>query len=169
MDRDGLTRLLTHGAFMERASAAGSRASRRTDSRLVWAMIDVDHFKAVNDRHGHPTGDRVLAALAQLLRHRLRQSDVVGRYGGEEFAALVEDLSQEEALRLVDRLRRDFEAMEHRSLSGESFHVTFSAGLAAWENRSDTIDAWKSRADQALYEAKRSGRNKVVLGPSPGI
>ena len=169
MDRDGLTRLLTHGAFMERASAAASRASRRTDSRLVWAMIDVDHFKAVNDRHGHPTGDRVLAALAQLLRHRLRQSDVVGRYGGEEFAALVEDLSQEEALRLVDRLRSDFEAMEHRSLAGESFHVTFSAGLAAWENGSDTIDAWKSRADQALYEAKRSGRNKVVLGASPGI
>ena len=84
-------------------------------------MIDVDHFKSVNDRFGHPVGDRVLAALAALLRRRLRQSDRVGRYGGEEFATLIEDLPEHEVVRLVERLLAEFGAMEHHAADGETF------------------------------------------------
>ena len=94
LSRDGLTRLLTHTAFIEAAQALHARQQEEPDRAVAWVMIDVDHFKSVNDRFGHPVGDRVLAALAALLRRRLRQSDRVGRYGGEEFATLIEDLPE---------------------------------------------------------------------------
>ncbi len=164
LERDGLTHLCTHSAFLERARAAVARLSRHPSRRMAWAMIDVDHFKAVNDRHGHPTGDRVLAALSQHLRRRLRQSDTTGRYGGEEFAVLVEDLREDDAVRLFDRLRSEFEAVEHRAPSGASFRVTFSVGIAPWRP-GDDVDAWRQRADEALYAAKHAGRNRVFAAP----
>jgi diguanylate cyclase (GGDEF)-like protein len=163
LERDGLTRLLTHSAFLERAGAVAAGLSRNPDRNMAWAMIDVDHFKAVNDRYGHPTGDRVLMALAQHLRRRLRQSDTAGRYGGEEFAALVEDLREADAVRLFERLRSEFAAIDHRAPNGESFRVTFSVGVAPWRHGGDDADAWRQRADEALYAAKRAGRNRVAL------
>jgi diguanylate cyclase (GGDEF)-like protein len=166
LDRDGLTRLLTHTAFLERAKAAVSRQRRLDTPRAALAMVDVDHFKQINDRYGHPTGDRVLIALASLLRHRLRPTDVVGRYGGEEFAILIEDLELDEAERLVQRLGVDFAALTHTTADGSAFHVTFSAGVAMFDAEGDLED-WKERADRALYEAKGSGRNRVVAYRSP--
>ena len=164
VERDGLTGLLTHTTLLERARVILTKKRRDPSRQASCIMIDLDRFKAVNDDHGHPTGDQVLVRLAGLLRARLRQADVVGRYGGEEFAVVLEDLTAEEAARLVERLRTDFAAIEHRSREGAAFHVTFSAGLAALQD-GDSVSAWVHAADRALYAAKEAGRNRVVVAP----
>jgi len=129
-------------------------------------LLDIDEFKAVNDRHGHPAGDRVLASLAALLRRRLRQSDVMGRYGGEEFAVLVEGLAEDDAIRLVQRLLREFCLLVHRAPEGGTFSVSFSAGVALLET--PDLERWLTRADAALLAAKRGGRRQVVAGSALG-
>ena len=158
-------------ALLQRARGAVSRKRREPDRQWTLTMIDIDRFKDVNDNHGHPTGDQVLVRLAGLLRARLRQADLVGRYGGEEFAVVLEDLSAPEAARLVERLRADFASIEHRPRDGEAFRVTISAGLAALEEAED-LSSWVQAADAALYSAKNGGRDRVVVapprGPSPG-
>ncbi len=161
--RDGLTGLLTHTAFLERARAAVLTAHRAPSRPLALVAIDLDHFKLVNDTWGHPVGDRVLAALGALLRRRLRASDTIGRLGGEEFALLLEDLGAEDAVRLVERLRKEFATLRHRSIEGRIFHVGFSAGIALYEPRRVTLEAWRQAADDALYAAKAAGRGRVVL------
>ena len=166
LDHDGLTQLLTHAAFLDRAREHTSRMPRDLSRSLAWVMIDVDRFKSINDRHGHPVGDRVLAALASLLRRRLRSSDVVGRYGGEEFAVLLEDLSVADAARLVNRLREEFAAVPHSGPDGTVFHAGFSAGIAAL-GPGTSLEEWRQAADEALYEAKAAGRNCVRVAPAP--
>ena len=161
LDRDGLTRLLTHTAFLERARAALALKQRHPGKHSAWVMIDLDHFKAVNDKYGHPVGDRVLGALAALLRRRLRQADTIGRYGGEEFAVLIEDLPEADTTRLISRLLEEFAALEHDVTGGGSFHCTFSAGVAMIEEGMD-LDSWKKAADDALYAAKAAGRRRVI-------
>ena len=161
LSRDGLTRLLTHTAFIEAAQTLHARQQEDPTRPVAWVMIDVDHFKSVNDRFGHPVGDRVLASLAALLRRRLRQSDRVGRYGGEEFATLIEELPEAEVVRLVERLLAEFGAMEHHAADGQPFHTTFSAGVAMLKPGM-SLDAWKKAADDALYAAKSAGRNRVM-------
>jgi diguanylate cyclase (GGDEF)-like protein len=163
LERDGLTQLLTHTAFLERAHAAAARAERDPARPIAWAMIDVDRFKDVNDRYGHPVGDRVLVSLARHLRRRLRQSDTLGRYGGEEFAVLVESLDRDGARRLFDRVRAEFAEVRHRDPSGGTSTVTFSVGVALLRPGMESVDAWRQRADDALYAAKRAGRNQVVV------
>jgi diguanylate cyclase (GGDEF)-like protein len=166
LSRDGLTRLLTHTAFIEAAQTLHTRQQADASTPVSWVMIDVDHFKSVNDRFGHPVGDRVLASLAALLRRRLRQSDHVGRYGGEEFATLIEELPEAEVVRLVERLLAEFGAMEHHAADGQPFHTTFSAGVALLKPGM-TLDAWKKAADDALYAAKSAGRNRVMAFGGP--
>ena len=161
LSRDGLTRLLTHTAFIEAAQAVQAKQQEDPSRPLAWVMIDVDHFKSVNDRFGHPVGDRVLASLAALLRRRFRQSDRVGRYGGEEFATLIEELPETEVVRLVERLLAEFGGMEHHAADGQAFHTTFSAGVAML-TPGMSLDAWKQAADDALYAAKSAGRNRVM-------
>jgi diguanylate cyclase (GGDEF)-like protein len=161
MDRDGLTRLLTHSAFLERARAAVLRKRRDAGRATAWVMADLDHFKSVNDRNGHPGGDRVLASLAGLLRRRLRQTDTIGRYGGEEFAILLEDLTEGEAVRLVDRLREEFASLDQHGADRTRFRATFSAGVAMLDADSD-LEQWRMSADEAMYAAKKAGRNRVV-------
>ena len=172
LSRDGLTRLLTHTAFIEAAQALHARYQEDQARPVSWVMIDVDHFKSVNDRFGHPVGDRVLASLAALLRRRLRQSDRVGRYGGEEFATLTEELPEAEVVRLVERLLAEFGGMEHHAADGQAFHTTFSAGVAML-TPGMSLDAWKKASDDALYAAKSAGRNRVMAfggasGPRKG-
>jgi len=161
MERDGLTRLLTHSAFLDRVQQAHSRALRRPEIGQALVMMDLDHFKDVNDRHGHATGDRVLGAFGAFMRRRVRQMDVAGRYGGEEFGLLLEGLSQADAVRLVKRLLDEFAGLQHEAPRGERFRVTFSAGVAGLDATALDPDGWLKAADDALYEAKRLGRNRV--------
>jgi len=162
MSRDGLTRLLTHTAFLEQARSALAQARRDPGRTLAWVMIDLDHFKAINDRYGHPVGDRVLSGLAALLRRRLRQPDTIGRYGGEEFAVLIEGLGEPEAVRLVSRLLAEFAATDHHAADGTPFRATFSAGVAVLSPAAMDLERWRKAADDALYGAKAAGRNRVV-------
>lgn len=159
--RDGLTGLLNHTAFLEGARVALLRHARTPGRGASFILIDLDHFKAVNDRHGHPVGDRVLASVAALLRRRLRGSDLIGRLGGEEFAVILEDLTEGEAERLVNRLLEEFSVMPQRGSGGTVFHVTFSAGVATFL-KGMTVDAWRQAADDALYAAKSAGRHRVA-------
>ena len=159
--RDGLTGLLTHGAFLERAHSVVAAHRRRPSPAAAFLMLDLDHFKLVNDRHGHATGDRVLGALGALLRRRLRQADLIGRYGGEEFAAIVEDLDGDEAGRLAQRLLGEFADFEHHGLDGTPFRVTFSVGVAPFV-AGMTLADWREAADRRLYAAKAAGRARVV-------
>ncbi len=166
LERDGLTRLLTHTAFLERVRAALARRRRRPDAApAALAVLDIDHFKKINDTWGHPVGDRVITALSSLLRSRLRQSDTIGRLGGEEFGALIEDLSEKDAVQLSERLLADFREIEHRGPGGVSFHASFSAGVAMSGSAKD-LTGWLEAADHALYEAKRAGRSRVVASRS---
>jgi diguanylate cyclase (GGDEF)-like protein len=149
-ERDVLTGLLTRAMFESRAN---QRLGRSGSAAL--ALIDVDHFKSVNDTHGHLSGDRVLSSLGALLRRCVRPSDAAGRYGGEEFALLLEGVTGEQAVPIVERMLAEFAAIEQ----GPVGKVTFSAGAATLEG---SFDATFRRADAALYEAKRSGRARVV-------
>src|SRR5207237_3679755 len=107
-----------------------SLKDRNTKKSVAMAMLDLDHFKSINDLYGHLIGDRVLSSLAAFLRRRLRQSDIIGRYGGEEFAVIIDDLEEEEAVRLLNRLLEEFSAIEHQSFDAHAFHVPFNAGIA---------------------------------------
>jgi diguanylate cyclase (GGDEF)-like protein len=145
-DRDPLTGVLTRTAFETRArqQAAGGGSA-------VLVLLDLDHFKDINDTHGHAAGDRVLASTGALLRRSVRQTDAVARYGGEEFALLLEEVSVPAAAALCERLLAELSA---------SAGVTFSAGIAPLEGAFE--EAFR-RADAALYVAKRSGRARVVV------
>jgi diguanylate cyclase (GGDEF)-like protein len=165
LNQDALTGLLHGPALIERAHEHVERQRLAPGHRAVWAIIDLDHFKAVNDRHGHAAGDSVLVALAALLRRHVRQGDSLGRCGGEEFAILIDGASEEAAAGVVERLRREFAGIAHAAAAGSVFQSTFSAGLAALR-RGMTLLAWREAADRALYAAKDGGRNRVAVGPA---
>jgi len=160
MVRDSLTGLFNHTTTKQFLESAVHSAARHGEP-LCFAMIDVDHFKSVNDTYGHPVGDQVLLALSRILRQRLRLSDVVGRYGGEEFAVLLHNLSAVEAARVLDDLREDFARVRFSSADGD-FFCTFSCGIAAYPEF-DNPTVLSQAADQALYQAKGRGRNLVVV------
>jgi len=159
MAQDGLTRLLNHTKIKERLEIEVSRADR-DGTEMAYAMIDIDKFKAVNDTYGHLMGDYVIKGLARLLKNRLRKSDVVGRYGGEEFAVILPDCSLDAAVKIIDQIRVAFEKLSFTH-DDEVFFVTFSAGVAVFP---DSVDAQQlaQNADDALYQAKASGRNCTV-------
>ncbi|HYM59802.1 MAG TPA: diguanylate cyclase [Thermoanaerobaculia bacterium] len=162
VEHDELTGLLTQSAFLRHLKQLWADRYRHPEQQPTIIMLDLDHFKAVNDTHGHTVGDRVLASLGMLLRKRLRRSDTVARYGGEEFAILVPDLSTSESVRLIDRLREEFASIEQLGAAGAAFTVTYSAGIAAMPPSSARPEDWIAAADRALYDAKHGGRNRVV-------
>ncbi|GAB4177359.1 MAG: response regulator [Roseiflexaceae bacterium] len=162
--RDGLTGLLNHTTIEQQFEREIIRA-RRKSSTVALALIDVDHFKRVNDTYGHPIGDRVLKALARLLQQELRRSDMIGRYGGEEFVVILPDTDAHAALDVLERLRVAFSQIRHQAGS-TSFAVTISAGIAMLDTLSDS-QAMMAAADTALYQAKRTGRNRVILSNTP--
>jgi diguanylate cyclase (GGDEF)-like protein len=160
MVRDGLTGLLNHSVTKEHLAREVARA-RRSGNPLAMAMIDIDHFKQVNDTYGHAAGDQVLKSLARLLVQRLRASDIVGRYGGEEFAVIMPETEGSAALTVLDEIRTRFAQLHHRAGAIE-FHTTFSGGIATLTDYGDAATLHE-RADSALYRAKRSGRNRIAL------
>ncbi len=123
-------------------------------------MIDIDHFKSVNDKYGHPMGDQVIRSLAWILKQRLRKTDLVGRYGGEEFLVILPGSSADQAAERLDRIRRDFSLIQYAH--GDTwFDATFSAGVSQL-TAPVNAEALIKEADEALYDAKNSGRNCIV-------
>ncbi len=164
MVQDSLTGLNNHSRLQQQLESEVARALRE-DTRLAIAMIDIDHFKNVNDTYGHPTGDRVLRTLARFVRQSQRQSDIVARYGGEEFAIVMPNTDETDAMAVIDRLRSRFATLVHEGDKGETFHVTFSAGVATLGGRNNARVLLLA-ADDALYRAKEQGRDCVVLATS---
>lgn len=160
MARDSLTGLFNHTTTTQLLESTIS-TTKRNGGMLCFAMIDIDHFKQVNDTHGHPVGDQVILALSRVLQQRLRNSDIVGRYGGEEFAVVLQDVTPERAAKLLDELRQDFARVIFHSANTE-FSCTFSAGIAAYPAH-HSMEKLREMADKALYQAKREGRNRVSI------
>jgi len=155
-----LTRLSNRRHFMERAESEFER-SRRYQRELSAFLLDADNFKAVNDTHGHEVGDRVLRVLANACRQSLRQLDVVGRYGGEEFVVLLPETSAALAYEAAERLRHEIEQLRIPTRS-DDIRITVSIGVATATPVAESVAALINEADRALYEAKRAGRNCVV-------
>jgi len=160
--RDGLTQLLTHRAFEERLGEEILRAGRYRYP-LSLLMLDVDHFKRVNDTYGHPAGDEVLRRVSARLAASGRPVDVVARYGGEEFAVLLVDLGKDQAVEFAENLRRGIESERFES-GGYRYNVTISIGVAVYPDEAPTPPQLVRAADQRLYQAKTQGRNRVVWG-----
>ncbi|MBI3968221.1 MAG: diguanylate cyclase [Chloroflexi bacterium] len=159
---DSLTGLLNHGRLVERLQSEISRALRYERS-FALLLIDVDHFKRFNDEHGHLVGDEVLREVAQELAKGVRTSDVVGRYGGEEFALLLLEAPPEEAMTIAERLRGAIAARALHTSASDEMRVTVSIGVALCPEHGSTFDGLLGSADEALYRAKRNGRNLVCL------
>ena len=162
-NNDSLTGLCNRRHFYELATREVER-SLRLQSLLALAILDVDHFKQVNDQFGHALGDRLLAALGKTLKEKLRSIDLVARVGGEEFAILMPHTDLSNALPVLDRLREDMAAISITTDQGHSAGFTVSIGVTARQVNEVDIDAMLSRADKALYEAKGLGRNRVCDG-----
>ena len=160
-DRDSLTGLLTRRAFLERVSQRMAEAKRHRRP-LTICLIDLDHFKAVNDKHGNVAGDQVLAHLGRLMRERFRAEDLRCRWGGEEFAMAFVDEDVETARRVLQRVLDDFSRHVFGMDDGQPFSVTFSAGLAAFGPDGGRFEELIRRADDRLYEAKAAGRNRIA-------
>lgn len=158
--RDSLTGLLKHADIKEQVEIEAERALR-TRSPLTVAMIDIDRFKSVNDRYGHASGDSVIRALSNLLRQRLRKIDRLGRYGGEEFVAVLPGCSEDDAFSILDSIRQAFSAVQFSSAQGKPFNCTFSAGISSCMAPDWNSNALLDDADRALYDAKESGRDRI--------
>ena len=161
---DDLTGLLNRRAMLDRMQLE-QRRSLRSGSPLLIAQLDIDHFKAVNDTHGHAAGDLVLQRFADTVRRNVRDTDVLARWGGEEFVLLLCDTPAADAVALMERLRQAVQAMQVPvPQGGQPITVTVSIGLAR-HAPADPLAGTLERADRALYAAKAGGRNRVVPAP----
>ncbi|HQS37625.1 MAG TPA: diguanylate cyclase, partial [Methylotenera sp.] len=159
---DYLTNLSNRRHFMEQADAELQRA-RRYQNPLALLMIDIDHFKTINDNYGHKTGDLVLQKLSAMLIDSLRQVDIVGRIGGEEFAILLPESKLENAVEVAERLRVQVANTKLALESGQLVRFTVSIGVALLDKPDINLDTLFSSADEALYQAKNTGRNRVCI------
>jgi diguanylate cyclase (GGDEF)-like protein len=158
--RDTLTGLVNRSSVLERLTEAIERA-HRTRRKLSLVMIDVDHFKDINDEHGHPAGDQVLRRIAERMRAAVRAHDDVGRWGGEEFVAILPGTDLGHAAEIAERMRRNI-ANEPIQIEQRQIHVTISQGVVTLEG-GEALDGLVARADAAMYRAKREGRNRVAV------
>jgi diguanylate cyclase (GGDEF)-like protein len=160
MERDSLTGLLNHTNLNDNFYRELLR-SNRMNLPLSYAMIDLDNFKSVNDKYGHLVGDTILKSLAYMLIERLRTTDIIGRYGGEEFVVILNNTSPVNAKKVMDGIRVNFSNISHHA-KGEEFHVTFSCGIAGYPDLS-LAETISEAADKALYAAKKQGKNRVII------
>jgi diguanylate cyclase (GGDEF)-like protein len=158
---DPLTGCYNRRGFTQIANAELARASR-FDHSVSMLMIDIDHFKLVNDAHGHAMGDRVLVALVDCCRRSLRAVDIIGRHGGEEFVVLLPETDSNLASMIAERLRVAVKNVII-SVDGKDIHVSISVGVASMDPRTSNLDLLIAHADQAQYRAKQAGRNSVVV------
>jgi diguanylate cyclase (GGDEF)-like protein len=159
--RDGLTGLLNRGEFMHQAQRR-LRANLAAGAGAAIVMADLDRFKTINDRFGHDTGDDVIRAFAEACRSALREGDLVGRYGGEEFALLLDGVDADEGVRVAARINAAL--AEHSSLPDGVNAPTASFGVVDAHDRSAGLPRLLREADRALYEAKAAGRNRAAIG-----
>jgi diguanylate cyclase (GGDEF)-like protein len=151
---DSLTNALTR-RFMNEACSRELERSRRSGQKMALMMLDLDHFKAVNDTYGHQAGDRVLIDLVAQVKALLRKPDLLGRFGGEEFVVLLPETTLDEAVVVAERIRASCACSDHKPA------CTVSIGITTSHKDSDTVDTLLARADAALYHAKAAGRNRV--------
>ncbi|MEH8016805.1 diguanylate cyclase [Rheinheimera muenzenbergensis] len=160
IEKDNLTALIKHSAIKELAELEFERSQRYQHTFSI-VMLDIDHFKAVNDNYGHGIGDMVITALATLLRKRIRKSDRAGRYGGEEFMLVLPECSGAKARELTGQILQAFRQL-HFTANGEQFSCSYSAGVVAYDEADfSNAEQMIAAADKAMYKAKRAGRNQV--------
>jgi diguanylate cyclase (GGDEF)-like protein len=160
--RDHLTGALTRRGLMEQAEKELARYDRK-GQKSACVLLDVDHFKSINDNHGHPAGDQVLRQLAEVCSEVMRPTDSFGRVGGEEFVLLLSDIDADGALAVAERFRCKIEEHPFDIGGGQTLKVTASFGVAPLQPGVTSVDAWLGIADACLYRAKRDGRNRTRL------
>ena len=163
---DILTDLPNRRVLLERLGSE-LRRRRRYGAAVCFLLLDLDHFKRINDTHGHLIGDQILASVGQLLRTELRDLDMAGRYGGEEFGIVLPSTDLAAGRELAERMRGRLASAVYVLGHGQTFQVTGSFGLAEAEGFDQTISDLLTRADQALYDAKAGGRNRVHISIGP--
>ncbi len=159
--RDALTGLYNRHYLSEMLEGELSRA-RRGSYTVAFLLIDLDHFKNINDTYGHPAGDRSLVKTAELIKEHTRRSDIACRYGGEEFLVILPEITREDAQKRAEQLRVDIETLSIE-FEGQILHITASIGIAIYPLHGEDSDSLLSAVDSALYNAKNSGRNQVIL------
>jgi diguanylate cyclase (GGDEF)-like protein len=160
---DPLTGLYNRQAILGKLHELINRAKRYKEDFSL-SMLDIDHFKKVNDRYGHLSGDEVLEKIAALIRRNIRDTDIAGRYGGEEFIIILPQADLSSAMVVAERIRNIIANAEMKDTDGNVFAITVSMGLSSWEAGEDA-HSLISRADEALYKAKENGRNRVEISP----
>lgn len=158
---DALTQLFNRGHWEAQFSQEFIRY-KRTEQPTSLVIFDIDHFKKVNDTYGHQAGDKVIQAVSQCVRDNLRESDIAGRYGGEEFTVYLVDTQDEQAKVFAERLRQAIEQLVVHH-DGSAIKFTVSLGVAEVTKAMKTHKEWLEAADQALYKAKETGRNQVCM------
>lgn len=154
---DPLTKLYNRAHF-DKTIESAAKHQRKADFDFVLALVDIDHFKSINDTYGHQIGDEVLMGVAKIIKNSLREDDLVARWGGEEFVVMLKKSNLEQAKTIVEKIRLN---IEKSRLCGD-IRVTASFGVTDYKEGEETKETFK-RVDEALYEAKRSGRNRVVV------
>jgi diguanylate cyclase (GGDEF)-like protein len=157
---DGMTKLFNRRHFIESAQVQEKQLKRKKSSYIV-LMIDIDHFKNINDSYGHAMGDVAIIYIADILKENLREYDIVGRIGGEEFAMMLPDCKLDVAINIAERLRKRI-ADSKITFQNNAINLTVSIGLTSLNSKDKDFNQVLQRADEALYQAKESGRNKVV-------
>jgi diguanylate cyclase (GGDEF)-like protein len=160
MTQDSLTGLLNHTRIKQQLEESIKKASR-SNLKMSFAMVDIDFFKKVNDSYGHPAGDSVIKSLSKFLQKRLRNTDIIGRYGGEEFAIIFWDTDADNALKVLDTIREEFAHIKHMA-GDKTFFCTFSAGIADFSLFTES-QIISEAADEALYKSKNKGRNCISI------
>ncbi|KPA91470.1 diguanylate cyclase [Pseudomonas sp. RHF3.3-3] len=154
---DELTGLLNRRYLDEELKNIASSNNRKNNTFLI--VLDLDNFKAVNDRYGHPTGDSILCLLSKTLRSSLRSADLIARFGGDEFCIIMEGVSLEQAATIIERACQNFKINSAHIVAPS---LSVSVGIASWHDEFESAKQWFAHADSLLYKAKKSGRNRIV-------
>lgn len=158
---DSLTGIANRRAFLEHAEHI-FKSCQRYQTQMTLMMLDLDFFKSINDKYGHQCGDQALIHFAETVKLELRESDLFGRLGGEEFCVLLQQASQPEAMLVAERIRAHIQSLPLSAASGEIFSLTVSIGIATYRPEDDRLGRLLERSDKALYQAKSHGRNQVI-------